>query len=269
MGIRALFFGALIGVVAACGPPPTPFAITPISSQEPTLAPDAATAAQPGGALPTREPVRYGVLPNAENHAPLDALRQANMQITILDETSDATQFDVMTGFGVYDGWERTDAAPTVSIVFNTALAPLNNTEILAAVRDAIQIPPVLANIPGTELHDAPTGEAQAVKTTLANLGYPTGITVYGKADSYPGARDVPGSMAAANITVLAAPRATAPHIQVIGWDAATQREALVSEFGAENVVDLYTLPISYYLNGDFLTAFTDDGWVIVSRGES
>ncbi|MEM6284947.1 MAG: hypothetical protein AAF787_22340 [Chloroflexota bacterium] len=268
MGIRAFIFSAAV-MLAACGPPPTPFAITPISSQEPTLAPEAATAAQLGGALPTREPVRYGVLPNAENHAPLEALRSANMQITILDETSDATQFDVMTGFGVYDGWQRTDAAPTVSLVFNTELAPLDNPDVLAVVRNAIQIPPILADIPGTEVRFAPSSDAQAVKTALANLGYPTGITIYGKADSYPGAREVPGGMAAANITVLAAQRATAPHIQVIGWDDMAQRETLVSAFGAENVIDLYTLPISYYLNGDFLTAFTDNGWVIVSRGES
>jgi hypothetical protein len=257
----------ILFIIAGCSPPPTPFPVTPINSQEPTLAPGAATAAQLGGALPTREPVRYGVLPNAERHAPLETLRRANMQITILGAESDATQFDVMTGFGVYDGWVRTDNAPTISLVINPQLEPFNNADLLALVRESVQIPVVLQDIPETEVRYTPAGDTAKNKTALANLGYPNGITIFGKVDSYPGAREILGSMATTNINVLAAQNATAPHLQVIGWDNATLRETYVSEFGAENVIDLYTLPISYYLNGEFLTAFTDDGWVIVSRG--
>ncbi len=263
--------GVLVGLLVGCGPPPTPFAVTPIATEPPTL--PAISSGQSGGVdvLPTRVPVRYGVLPNTADYIPAAALQAANAQVDVLHEQSELTQYDVLVGYGVYDGWTESPVRTTVALALNTALAPLDDADINVIVREAARPADAMPalEIPGATALYTPAEDARTLRERLANAGYPDGITIYASAAAVPGTAQTLASLATANVQVVPVQNAPAPpHLTLAVWHSDDERAALVDQFGAGNVIDLYALPISYSTNGDLLTTFTDDGWVIAARRE-
>ncbi len=259
--MRVLLTGVVF-VLAACAPP-TPFPVTPVATQ---VTPQAAVTQD---VVATIAPVRYGVLPNAADYAPLEELGRYRTELEVIDGETDVSQYDVLTGFGVYDGWTEAPVRFNVSLIINTQRPPLDVSEIADVARHAVQIDPVLdvLTIPGTEALFTESWDSNRSKEVLANIGYPDGFTIYASATSLPGTDAIMSGFAAANITVQTVQNlSTSPHLQVVGWHANAQRSEWEAEFGRANVIDLYSLPISYNTNGDFVTTFTDDGWVIAAR---
>jgi hypothetical protein len=256
---------AFVALAAGCAPPPTPFPVTPVVTRPPTAAP---LTSGESPALATRAPVRYGVLPGTEDYLPATLRETANVEV--LTNLSVASDYDVLVGFGVVDGWQTSPTVMQLALIVNEALPPLDVPEIAAVVRAAAHPAPVVESLgfPGLNVL-APTPDMNANREALANAGYPAGIVLHGRAVDLPGAADVLAGLRASNVEVRLTPQSTTPpHVEVILWRHESERATLVETHGAANVINLYTLPISYTLNDDLLTTFTDDGWIVAARKE-
>ena len=55
-------------------------------------------------------------------------------------------------------------------------------------------------------------------------------------------------------------------HLLLIAWGTPDERAAWVERAGKDNVIDLYTLPISYRVLGDLKIDFTADGFPVATR---
>lgn len=261
--MRPLLYGGLL-LLAACAPP-TPFPVTPVATR---ITPEAATTQE---GVATVAPIRYGVLPNAADYAPLADLGRYRTTLEVIDGETDTSQYDVLTGFGIYDGWTVAPVRFNISLILNTQRPPLDVNAIADVVRHAVQPDAVIETIaiPGAEVLFTDPWDSNRSKAVLANVGYPNGFTIYATASALPGTDAIINAFAATNITVRTVQNFSAsPHLQMVGWHSDEQRSAWEAEFGSTNVIDLYTLPISYTTNGDFVTTFTDDGWVIAARRE-
>lgn len=236
----------------------TPFPITPIPSRTPTLEPGAAPPD-----TPTPEIVRYGLLPNAAAYAPLDIIEGTGAQVDVLTETSDFTAYDILAGYGLFTDWTEVPTQARVSLAIDITRPPLDTPDIAAIVRHAAQPREVLAglDIPGAQPLTAGDDSA-ALRQQLANAGYPDGFTLYGTADSAPGTDALLRQFSDANIIIRPTTSAY-PHLRVNVWHEAGTRATLTETYGEENVIDLYTLPISYRAAPDLDVTFTADGWVL------
>jgi hypothetical protein len=54
-------------------------------------------------------------------------------------------------------------------------------------------------------------------------------------------------------------------HLGLITWATADERAGWVNQIGEANVIDLYTLPISYRALPELTIAITADGWPIAT----
>jgi len=228
----------LVVLLVGCTPAPTPLPVQPIVSPTPVTTQVAPSATEMAS-------LRYGVLPNAADYMPTDAIESTGATVII---TNDPTDVDVLVGYGVYDDWETVDG-PAIALLLDTTLPPLDDPAITAAVWDAIQPNTLLETlaIPGaTPLYTPTTGNSRA---QLANAGYPAGITLYGRAIAAPGVSLVLDQLASAGIEV-----------QPVSED--TPRAHLT--LGPQDTPDaqaLYNLPLSYTTPADIPLTLTADGW--------
>ncbi len=246
-------------LLSACAPPPTPVPVTPVITQEATLTPS-------GESVPvaTLAPIRYGILPNAADYAPVDQLQSNRVQVSTVTELGEATEYDVQVGFGTVDGWEAVSVELSpVTLTLDTSRPPFNMPALADIVAQAVQADAIVtsANIPGmqsltTTTDTSPTRQ----QTRLANAGYPDGISVYGRMDNLPGIASVLDQLRAANITVTPTETPNA-HLHI-----GRQANAPASDV---RVIDLYTLPMSYTARDDVLITFLESGWVIAAREDT
>lgn len=234
MGPRRLIW--LVGLLAACTPAPTPLPVQPIRTPTPITAPRAATD------LP---PLRVGVLANAADFAPLDAMRATGASVAVTDDTAG---YDVVVGYGTHDGWEPLPTV-TVALLLDTTLPPLDDPTLAAAVWDAVQPGALLAAlaIPGAAPRHTPSGNDS--RTTLANAGYPAGVTLYGRALPAPGVTQTFEQLAGAGIEV------------VLVENAAARVHMTLGELDNPDARPLYGLPRGYRAPADLPLTFTADGW--------
>lgn len=279
MKASTLFTLLLLLTLSACGPEPTPF---------PVEIPQAATATPPPADLP---PLRYALLPNTFEAAipdteqiislipDLPLIQASGVELIPLnDPASDLSDFDVIAGYGEQPGWTKADVRLTVALLLNTGVPPLDRAEVAAVVSASLNPAAISAglNLPGIE----PLATAEAVplklRTTLANLGLPDGIAVAAGVVPVPGIGALLGQMDAANITVQAIPVSSAGvraglesgrfQAGIIGWSLPGERATWTALVGEANVLDLYTLPVSYQVRDGLTVTFTPGGFPLVGR---
>lgn len=253
-------WGLLLG---GCIAQPTPFPVTPIQTKEAaTPAPEQTN----GEIIPALPLLQYGILPNALDFFPYEQFKSMDIEIKPISDLSDPEKFDVMTGYGIYDGWTRAPVRITpLSIVMNTTIAPLNDPEIANVMRSVIPSSHIVEqlDISGITILAAEV-DSKTTREALANMGYPDGFTIYGSVANLPGINLIIEALASANITLVVVddevPLANL-HISIQQLDETTRQT-----YDQNQIIDLFTLPISYIARDNIQTTFTADGWVIATR---
>lgn len=248
---RLLLF--LLGLIlVGCEAQATPIAAvtTPTITPQPTTPP-----------LPE---LRYGV---GGNIAPYVGDLDAVISYEIVDSAIE--DYDIVVAYGVYDGWQQAPQSHRVSLVINPNLAPLDNLQIRELIPQIIDRQAIVDSlgIPNAQSSTAQTtGSASLIRTTLANAGYPDGFQLTMATESIP-ALDILVSQFSRlaldlrlidlNETVLSANQA---HLILFLWAQESERAEWANQVGEENVIDLWTMPISYIVSEGLAIEFNENG---------
>ena len=259
-------------VLAACEAEATPAAV--MVPDTPTAAASTATAAPP---------LRYGLLPNTEGFIAAEERTQL-AQFALVEQIQQTSgsilaqdAYDIIAGYGIYDGWQRSATDQTVTLIVNTTLPPLDDSEIVDAVIQNSQAENLVRGLQalGATAENPTQLNRQVLRSLLANKGYPDGIVLNTLHDPLPGFDAWTSQLGNANVTLQTSP--TVPDTQTLLDTnrfhlafvnvSESARADLIDTYGSENVIDLYSLPISYELRDSTISVtFTDTGWPIPQR---
>ncbi len=262
MGRLALVL-AITAALAACEPAPTPF-----PADLPALPPEN----PPTEGAPARSEVRYALGASAAalaNEPPFQS-----RSVDVLEGTPDPAllgeRYDIAADFGLFAGAAAAPLAAHVSLVMNTALTPLDAVSVAEVVRSAAMPTGALDTVPGAQSLATPAASLAALRTQLANAGWPDGFNVAAAAPPVPGAGPLLAALSAVGIEIRPALpvfisaetwQENRLHLGLIVWYTAETREQWAALAGADNVVDLYTLPVGYIAAPDLELVFTPEGW--------
>jgi hypothetical protein len=260
-------FGILtaFSLLAACEPEATPFPVDiPIV---PTVTPT------PGAPLP----IRYAVAPNANGLVADINLIMTSAAVEQLAEpvTPDdlGRRYEVVAAYGEWSGWTRSTSAPHVALVIATNSPPLDMPLLANLVRHSIDPQAIVTalDIPGTAADAVESTAPEILRTELANMGFPDGFELTSAYAYIPGAAQATGQWQKANIVtqpilmsddeIVAAFEAKWLHLALVAWTTAEQRQAWIARVGEANMIDLYTLPISYQAVPELTVTLSPDGW--------
>lgn len=267
---RGLGLLLLIGGLAACEARPTPLpAVLPPTNTPipvPTLPP----------------PVRYAFTANTVGYVgSIDQISKTGLVDQLGDNTTDMgvlAGYDIVISLGKIEGWSQSPTPPHIALVLNTALTPLNSPLAADAVRRSLNPQAIAAEfgIAGLEPASLTPLDSVTIRTQLANGGFPDGIDLALRHEDFPGVPQFISQWEDSGIHVQEdlATHAALPdlydrqraHLLLIAWYTDDERRAWETRVGAENVIDLYTLPISYRAASDLDITFTDDGFPLGTR---
>lgn len=264
-----LVFTLICGLLlAACEPAATPFPVdipttpteNPLQPTPDQIVPRIALAANMTGFMPERDTL------------------DANAEVIELDAESDLNAlegvYDLALAYGAFPGWTRIEPDQTIALIISDAADPAIRDLLRRALNPAAVV--TALNIPGAQhLHEA-NPDAAAIRAELANMGRPDGLAFIMGHAHIPGADDIAGGFAAANIETLtltlgaddvwdALANGTIG-MALIRWREPGERAEWGERVGAENVIDLYQLPLSYLAGPDVEISLTADGLPRIER---
>jgi hypothetical protein len=254
--------------LAACGPEATPLPVDIPVTEVTGVAP-----AEPAV-------MRYALGPNTRGYvAELEQIAAA-AEVTTLDDlpSLDAVgdQYALMAALGDLDGGTRSPQPLRVVMILNTTADPFDDPTIADIARRAVNPAAIVAalGIAGAEARELASTGSSALRAELANLGLPDGVDVAVGTAFAPGSDLLTAQLRAAGfvtassaLTLAEAESAftagTADLLVIGAGDAAI--ESWRANAGAANVIDLYTLPISYRAIPGLALTFTPSGWPLPS----
>lgn len=262
---------SLIGLIvfSACQPEATPVA----NLAPPTATPDIVETIAP--------PVHYVLGTHIQN---MDSIRDEIAESALLipasgltEESLLGTDYDIIADYGIVEGWEQSPVIPTVSLIINPNLAPLNDDTIANVIRSGIDGVRIVnqTNISGTLPLAISTIRLTSLKTEFANMGYPDGFELQMSIAEIPNSDAIVNELHDLNIdlqltqdtienTVIQLTN-NRLHLAVIKWHDVSEKALWTSAVGEMNVIDLYQLPISYLASPTLTITFTDNGFPIAS----
>jgi hypothetical protein len=233
-------------MLVGCTPAPTPLPVQPIVTRTPITAPQATAATETTS-------FRYGILPNAADYAPTEAIVALGAVVETVETAANTDGYNLLAGFGVYEGWE-TITQPPITLLIDTTRPPLDDPAVASVILRAVQPAAIVdqLGIPGVDvLYTSPTANNPS---ELANAGYPAGITLYGQLIDAPGIALVMDQLEAAGIQIIPVDAAGSPAHITLGQTDTPSSQAL------------YSLPLSYTTATDIPLTFSDDGWPLPVR---
>lgn len=267
---KLLILALMALLLAACEAEATPAAV--MVPDTPTAAASTATAAPP---------LRYGLLPNTDGFISTEERTQL-AQFALVEQIQQTSgsilaqdAYDIIAGYGIYDGWQRSAADQTVTLIVNTTQPPLDDPEIVDAIIQNSQAENLVRGLQalGATTENPTQLNREALRALLANKGYPDGIVLNTFHDPLPGFDAWVSQLGDANVTLQTSQTAQDTLLDTNRFHLAfvnvsdTARADLIDTYGSENVVDLYSLPISYELRDSTISVtFTDTGWPIPQR---
>jgi hypothetical protein len=112
-----------------------------------------------------------------------------------------------------------------------------------------------------------------AIRTELANAGWPDGLILSMAYAAAPGAAQIAEQLVSVGINAHLSAMTNGDlntafndgiiQAAFITWETPNERQEWVSRFGDANVIDLYTVPISYLAVSGLTITFTPGGWPI------
>ena len=256
-------------LISACQPEATPVA----NVAPPTPTEDIAETLPP--------PIRYVLGIHAQNIVSLsNEISQNALIIPASGLTEDSllgTDYDVIADYGSVEGWQQSPVIPTISLIINPNLAPLNDDSIANIIRSSVDGVRIInqTNISGTIPLAVSTIRISSLKTEFANMGHPDGFELRIGIAEIPNAQAILQELSALNIDTEVingtltdiATELTSNRLQLalIKWHSVSEKAIWTSAVGENNVIDLYQLPISYLASPDLKITFSDDGFPIAS----
>lgn len=260
----------LFAILVACEPEPTPFPVDVPVTPTPTLSPTE---------LP---PLRYALAANTVGYVTdMDQIRSGAVVEQLSDPVNEAdlgSRYDIVVSFGDFAGWTQTAILPKVILILNPAVEPFN-ADLLDVIRESINAEAVVnaLAIPGvTILQTVTVVDPSALRAQFANLGYPDGLRVAMGFIPIPGVGAVANELERVNVSprlveltpeeLMTEFEAGRLHLALVSVMSQEQRDSWITMAGAENVIDLYTLPISYLAVDGLSISLTPAGWPIIRR---
>ncbi|MEO8610064.1 MAG: hypothetical protein ABI690_19375 [Chloroflexota bacterium] len=269
MPVRFLGLLVFFLVGAACTSEATPFPV-----DTPTVA---------SGQLSSDQSViRYALAPNTDGLvSDINLLKNAAQVVqldTAIDPADLGSQFDIAAGYGDIPGGTRSPVTLHIVLVINPTLLPWHDPNILNIFRRSFD-PEKITNaldITGVSIESVTGKPTMDIQTQLANAGWPDGLS-FNLGNAYaPGSEQIIAQWKTASIQ---AQQTIAPKSEIqadliegrfqaalVIWTTPDERGELVSQFGNENVIDLYSLPISYLAVPELHISFTPGGWPLPTR---
>jgi hypothetical protein len=261
--MKRFFLMLLVSLIlAACEAQSTPIAAvnTPTAIAEPILT------------MPPQ--IRYGLYTNVIGFVPnIDILREVALVESMTAESA-ISDYDVVVAYGIYEGWQQSPISQQVSLIINPNLAPLDDEDIRNIVRQAIDSQAIseILNISGLLPRTTQTVSSTETKIALANVGYPDGFVLTMAVEAIPSLEVIAAQFTQRNIDLriieneantLSNNRA---HLMLALWTQESQNIAWVEQVGEANVLDLFTLPISYIASDTLNITFTENGFPLPAR---
>jgi hypothetical protein len=262
-----VIFSVLLSILSACGPEATPFPVDLPSEVS-------------GASVAEQKIIRYALAPNTGGFIGDRQLIEASAQVqhlnTDINPVDLGTRYDIAAAYGDISNGKRSPILQNVMLVINPKVAPWQDSDILDIFRHSLQLDSLIQDIDITGMAPAQllTGKSPAeVRSLLANAGWPDGLN-FNLGDAYvPGGAAVIQRWEAAGIYAQPISK-SADELQtaftngllqaaLIIWANPASRDQWVNLFGAENVVDLYTVPISFIAIPELTISFTPSGWPI------
>ncbi|PJF22029.1 MAG: hypothetical protein CUN56_08040 [Phototrophicales bacterium] len=246
-------------ILAACEAEPTPFPVDLPPTPEPTLAPTAIPA------------VRYGLDVNTAGWMP-----NASSMIVMTEAVDPADlggRFDLIAAYGLLDGWQQAPQPANVTLIVDPLAI---SSDLIMVIFQAVDPGAVVTNlaIPGSMVLENLHVPPDMLLNTLANLGKPDGLGMAMGVTFVPGAEIIQAQLAAVNIHTRLV---NLSHSEIAQAFAEKQIQlALVTwsdsppDFSsAENMLNLYALPISYLAVDDLEITFTEQGFPVAHWRDS
>lgn len=213
--------------------------------------------------------IRYGVaaaLPAAD----LERLRASGQIEFIAGEVDPAdlgSRYDVIMAYGLYPDAAMSPVTAQVMLVVNDQRSPLNDLALVSIIRRALHSPTLVdaLDIPGAQSQPAEQSSRAALRTELANAGWPDGFDLMLAHADIPGSAQVAEQLGAIGIYLTPVPL-TDTHWENSNLVMTTERAIWVERVGEANIIDLFTLPISFWTVDGLNIAFTPGGWPVVQR---
>jgi hypothetical protein len=263
-----------VSFLISCQPTPTPLPVDIPPQDTETLAPDAATA----------QPLRYALDMNTAGLITEGELAQirASAQVDVLTTPINAAdlgvRYDLMAGYGDLPGGTRSPVIIHVALIVQPTRPPLDNPAIASVLRHSINPQSLVADlqIPGVEASPDESAPASQIRLELANAGWPDGFNLALAQVALPGAKAIIDQLATAGMTG-GAPLMAETDIQtaftsakldaaVIGWRTPEERQSWAALVGENNVIDLYSIPISYLAVDGLNITFSEEGWPLIHQ---
>lgn len=260
----------LMGVLlSACEPEATPMPVDVMIHATPE-----ATATALAG---RSETLQYVLLPNTLNAVPDLELIQSAGSVTQMTEAAEVLpEYDIAVQYGLADGWTVSDYLPTVALVIAPENPLFENEAVIDVIRRSIDPAQVVEalGITGAEALPAEADASGTLRTRLANLGFPDGIALRMGVGYVPGAAQVMAQMEAANLEIqetlltMNEIRNAFGNQQIqaalVSWTQPVERDGWVQRYGEDNVIALYTVPVSYLADADLPVSLTPGGFPVV-----
>jgi|GEM_PF-966180 len=265
------WFICLIGllIVAGCQPEATPVAnVVP-----PTNTPDTTETLTP--------PIRYVLGPNSQNMTSIETILATDGLLipsnSLTQESQLGVDYDVIADYGQISGWQQSPVVPTVSLVINPNLSPLNDDTITNIISNGVDGVRIInqTNISGTIPLAISTIQLSSLKTEFANMGYPDGFQLQMSIAEIPNNQSVITELNNLNIdlniteatleTIASQLVSNRVHLAVIKWHTVSEKAVWTSAVGENNVIDLYQMPISYLATPNLTITYADNGFPLAS----
>lgn len=259
---------ACLMVLAGCEAQPTPIAVVDAA----TIAPNIVNVTQP-------PPLRYGIPDHTLPYVNDLTQIQATGLVETMPPNPDLSLYDIAIAYGSYDGWQQAPISHHVGLILNPQLAPLDSPEIQNLVRQALNPQAIIdsTGIGGLLGVQIETLASAQIRSALANLGYPDGFRLTMGVEPIPGSEAVMQQLDNANLEIIPIEIASTSeaetmlaenrvHLLLVHWKTEDERLRWVERVGENQVIELYTLPISYVAVEGVNVSFTENGWAVGSR---
>ncbi|MDX1991837.1 MAG: hypothetical protein SF029_05585 [bacterium] len=253
-------------VLAACEGEATPLAAEIPPTPTPTQLPV------------TPQPIRYALGMNTLNAVAELSLLESAAQVEQLTAPASAadlgTRFDLIAQYGQQAGWTPSEITPQVALVIDR----LENPVLMDVLRGAVDAQAIveMLNIPGMVARPTTPLNPADLRAQLANQGRPDGFGLVIGHTFVLGVEQVTRQLETINIETRTVALSEAALLNALEegsvqaglfiWTSDDQRAAWQTAFGAENVIDLYSLPISYLAREGLRITFSPGGWPLVEQ---
>jgi hypothetical protein len=255
--------------IVGCTPDATPF---------PVDIPTISSTPLPG----SQSTLRYALAANTENLVSDLAVMQAAAQVEQLTEpinTDDlGSRYDLVVAYGDLAEGIHSPIVHHIALILNPSIAPLDNAILINILRRSLNPQNIVTalEMAGAEANVFESASPMTLRTELANAGWPDGLSLILAYAYTPGIANVSEQLQQVGIKaqllalteneIGVAFEEGRIQAALMVWKTPEERQDWVSRFGSDNVIDLYSVPISYLAISGLKVEFTASGWPIPAK---